>query len=440
MIEFIYWLTLNCVVLTPIYLIVRHVRNFAFLPVVLYGLSLWAFLVVGLPLESNNLGRGMNFNLSFYVVIITVTIPIYVFAFMGMSGKTFARRSVEINLQNQVHLRTAQIIYIVLWSIILLCVARYFVVVGRPPIFDASIFDIIGSAKELKAIRKAYTYTPEFRQYKFFFYSAPPLAALVGYCLYLNRGISFLTNFLSVATAMILTVSFLHKQGPIGIVVMMFLLKGLTTGYRLREGMAVFFMVIILLLGVFAFYLGDSVNVLELLTRAVKRIFGDYTFTLEFALDSFPSKFPFFYGATLPNPGDIFSTEQVDLSGFTTWHLHGNAHGAAPVPAVGEFYVNFGAIGVLLFVFAIFTWLSFLSYIFYHFRRNPFGISLWVFLSFKIINCNKQSFFSAANHKLLFFGLAFVGLYYIMVQFLKNVGVRFPVTKYRRDFIYKQLL
>ena len=90
MIEFTYWLTLNWVVMVPIYLIVRHVRNFAFLPVVLYGLSLWAFLVVGLPLESSSLGRGMNFSLSYYVVMIAAAAPLYAFALMGMDGKSFA--------------------------------------------------------------------------------------------------------------------------------------------------------------------------------------------------------------------------------------------------------------------------------------------------------------------------------------------------------------
>jgi len=209
-----YWLTLNCIVIIPIYLLIRHAWNIAFLPVVLYGLSLWAFLVVGLPLESENLGRGMNFSILYYLVIIAISLPLYGFAVLGMHRKIFPRTGLFIDISGAARSKAIVITFTLMWSVILCAVWLYSVKVGRPPIFDASIVELFGSAQDLKDIRKAYTYTAEFRFYKFFFYSAPPFAALVGYYLYLNKKIGLLTNLISIGAAMVLTVAFLHKQGP----------------------------------------------------------------------------------------------------------------------------------------------------------------------------------------------------------------------------------
>jgi len=64
------------------------------------------------------------------------------------------------------------------------------------------------------------------------------------------------------------------------------------------------------------------------------------------------------------------------------------------MPAAGEFYVNFGIIGIGLFVLLISFWLLFMVHLFYWIKGTVIGICMWIIVSLKAIACNMQSFFS----------------------------------------------
>lgn len=421
MVEILFWLTLNCFVIAPIYLLMRYIRNNAFLPVILYGLSLWIFLVAGLPLDSERLNRGMNYNMTYYWVIIAASMPLYGFVVLGMNRSLFPRCKPMLGLGDIARSNSAIKTFVVMWLVICCAVGMYIVRYGKPPIFNITIFELVGAAQELKDIRKASTYTEEFRTYKFFFYSAPPLAALVGYYLYQIKKISFLANALSVLLAMLLTVAFLHKQGPAYIVLELLLLHVLLKKpdwMRITKGIAI---AAGCLLSVFLFFYGLDRPIIEVVFLLLKRISGGYFFMLEFGLDNFPSPYVFFNGNTLPNPAGLFHFDQIDLSGFTMWHLNGRTIGNAPMPAAGEFYVNFGIIGIMLFLALLSSWLFFLVYIYYPLRRNIIGICMWVVLALKAIACNMQSLFSMVDIDIILFGIIFIMIDKILFKIGRSI-------------------
>ncbi len=421
MLEIIYWLTLNCAVLTPICLMMRYVRNAAFLPVLIYGVSLWVFLILGIPLQSNKFDRTIHCGLEYFLVILAVCVPLYAFAVLGMFRRVFPRVSIEIDLCNKARANAAMTTYIALWLMILCGVLAYIINVGKPPIFDMSIIDIIGDAQDLKDVRKAYTYNPEFRTYKVFFYSMPLLVVIVGDYLHLRGKIGSIGNIISILGSMILTIAFLHKQGPAYIIIELLLLRMLLKKIKARSFLIAISLVAASILGMFIFFYGldNRFSFADILMMLVRRVFSSYSFNLEFGLERFPSDFSFFYGTTLPNPADIFNFTQVDLSAFTMWYLYGNLLGNAPMPAAGEFYVNFGFTGVLIFVFLVFLWLSFLVYSFQFVRHNVFLLCAWIVLSLRVISCNQQSFFSATDFKMIALGIIFTGINYFILSFLQ---------------------
>ena len=203
----------------------------------------------------------------------------------------------------------------------------------------------------------------------------------------------------SLILIVVLSLQFMHKSYPLFLAVILLLVDIYFYGFSLRKLAFTIAIGTSFLMSMYYFYAGYF-N-LKIITSLMRRISVAYVRDLEFVLSKWPGTYDYFLGYTFPNPKGIFPYEPVNLSKFVMSEMFGRI-GNMPVPAIGGGYVNFGYIGMLIIAGLIALWILFLVGSFKILHRSAVGFTIWVMMSFNVINFARNEYFGGIDIKFIF--------------------------------------
>jgi oligosaccharide repeat unit polymerase len=187
------------------------------------------------------------------------------------------------------------------------------------------------------------------------FYGFPVLGA-VGSLLYWRARPSSTARrlflLLSLASAVLLSLAFLHKTPVVALLsalLLAYLLQRQRIAWRLL--LSTISIVVVVILALYFLYNPDHElqrYLTSLLPGIVRRIMGSYSESLAAVIDVVHRR-GFFGGTTLSHPGIHLPYQPVDLPGVLHEEIIGRP-GNAPVGVAGEGYANFGWPGAVLFL------------------------------------------------------------------------------------------
>jgi hypothetical protein len=161
----------------------------------------------------------------------------------------------------------------------------------------------------------------------------------------------------------------------------------------------------------------------RLFKNMVHRLNGAQNINLALILNYIPEHHGYFLGTTLPNPKGIFPFESISLPKFVyTIHPEFIPRTVANYtpPAIAEGYANFGYAGLILFQTMICLQIYFLQIVFCRTRKNPFWLSVYIWIAFEAINFSQGSMFQvyfSPKNILCFIGIFIIYQMAIIIKF-----------------------
>jgi oligosaccharide repeat unit polymerase len=391
----IIWIVLQFLIIIPFFLLIRRF-SISSLPSIIYGLGVWIYLIAGMPFYDHSFGNDEWFARYFFALLLAIA-PLWITLIISPK-KTLSYESQKLELRSA---KGGAIFFYLLWFIVLLIIFM-----SPKPILLSMLIDGNGNGESVSShglmeIRKEATYTVLFSNIKPFYYFFPSVLSLYGYLLFCRKELGIVANLLSILVALILSVQFLHKGPMVMLIAQLFLLHYLIKG---RLSVVRIIMVIAItslaILSAYFFYTG-YIN-MQLVGNILNRVSVVYVEILQYGLSYEYSDF--LWGVTFPNPMHLFPFEPVRLGGVVFDALYGGAGkiGNAPMPALGEGYVNFGWLGVIIIIGFISLWLIFLSFSYRFALKHPLYLSIWIYLAFSTNGFSRTSFFSILEPKILF--------------------------------------
>lgn len=401
MLELVYYLLLNLLVLMPLIYLLK-LRLIIDYPLIVYLLSIWLFLILGIPFSKDLVIYGsytsFSYSLNYFLVIVALCLPVYILLLVKKNYRKYAKN----NSFNFLFVKT---FFYIFWFISIIGCAIYVYKIGLPPLFKS--FSISGNSNLIYALRLEDTYNDNFRFFNMFFTFFPVVAGLLGHVLFLNKRISLVLYLMSFILVLILSFSFLHKSYMVMFIIyVVFLSILINMKYKKYLPLAFVVSLIFFILS-YVFYMSERLSDILIIIKFIgDRIYLPYLVTLDFSLENFPNKYDFFYGATFPNPKGIFNFEPIYLSNFMMNTIAGKEIGTLPVSSIGFLYVNFGFFGVILYILFLTTFFIFL-YKIYENEKNILVIIIWSLFTVNLYKLAVQDPFSILDYKLFLLLIVF---------------------------------
>lgn len=389
----------------------------AFLPFFVYGVSIWVFLIIGVLAYNERLGIYHPFTHEYFLVLIFAVFPLYFGGILACGSKS--GKSIPV-LESE---RCQTISYFVplgIALVIFLGVISYVSKSGLPPLWKIfySGQGLSGlSGNEIYFLRKEATYTEDFSDSSFFFFSLPFVLFICSYYLYLKKNMTFSVFSLVVFYVFVVGSAFMHKaalavffMSAIFVYIYLFGFKA-SRVFGISAGLVGF-----LFLGFFLYYQDEGVSYLfELI---IYRIVGSYSFNTQFALDLFSDPDEFLWGWSMIRPMGI-GGGGGNLPGLIMEKVYGIEDGNASLSTFGHWYANFGWLGVALCTFLVTVWLCFLAFSHKFFKTHLLTLVVWLYFSISVLDFTRMEFFAAIGLKDLFFAMLAVFVFY----FLRDISV-----------------
>ncbi len=300
-----------------------------------------------------------------YVIILCVQpfifyISNFVWPFNKISRTNFSPRQKKISLSH--HLINISLI----WFVSFLIAFVYIYTNGMPLGYDMQNW-LLGP-RELVLMRQEQTYGRGFWLIKEGFYNLPTLAVVYSFivwCFYRGKK-TFLVMVISILVAILFSFSFLFKAPLFLIFACIFLASSIKNGkFEMRYIVYICLGAVLIFSMFFLIYIpGRDMDFYSgfLLQEIFDRIVAAYTVSLANALLHSLDTGIYYFGATLINPLGILPFEPVALARISHESLFGII-GNAPVPFLGEGFVNFSWMGIFMFFFTAIFILNILSFI-----------------------------------------------------------------------------
>jgi len=351
-------------------------------------LSLWLFLVVGIPIAKDVSvlnGYSFSYSWSYFSVILFAMAPIYMIVFVKRNNPRF--RYPEI-----IDYRYGRSIFFISWVMVIIGCFLYFLSNGAPPLFKAA--SLIGDSSKIYDLRMASTYEGGYKYYSFIFVEAPIFLSVLGCCLYKLKLIGAFQCFVAFLFSLLLSALFLLKSEVAIIVASVFCVSVAFSEKKIRSISISIFSVLSALSATYFFYMGGTYGFFDILIKIFEGVVIPYIASLDYTVVNFPAKHDFFFGSTFPNPKGVFNFEPVYLSNFLMRNIAEVPIGTMPAPSIGFLFANFGYIGA-----AAFSSLMFINYLFlywiYQSSKSILIFVVWLVLSLNIFRFNMQDPFSA---------------------------------------------
>jgi hypothetical protein len=368
---------------------------------VLY-LSIFVFLVVGsmyVILDDEVL------SVRYYLCLLLLIFSLYFFISVIAKRKLVPRiqwERVRISRSNVI------LVTISLWVISLSLVGLYLRNHGMPLLFN--IRQIYGGG--LIAMRQQMTYIEGFHWYRLGFYEIPPFIALYLFIVSRhNKHLVYTVLFwISLFMAFALSISFMHKS------VLVITLVKIGFAYLIihrdiKRPVLIFLLSVLLLYGLYYAYVPSrapefyAYNLTKTISR---RVFGSYTISLARVFDTFPSKYSYLYGRTFPNPGGVLPYTPVNLPQlmYALFIPHKEIVGNMSISAMGTSYANFGFLGIVFTILAVFVISYLFHFVFHKLGRNALYMALYISIAFNMIDFSRRNIVSLISPmRLIFYSL-----------------------------------
>lgn len=405
------FISLSLVVLTPCFYVFFRSGK-AYLPFIVYGVSIWVFLVAGVLAYNSRLGLYHPANLSYWGVIILASVPVYLA--MLIPKALSATQKFETGEPNGNY--SVKLLFVIA-AIIASGVAIYCLQSGLPPlwkmILSGSMSDLSGAL--MYDIRNEATGADSFGNAKTIFLVMPSFLFLLSFYYFVNKKISIYLFSLILFVCVLLSSAFLHKKGLALYVPMMILVYVYVKGFSIRKtfyGMAL--LTASLILGFIFFYQGMTID--QVLDLLIFRVFGSYSFNTMFALNLFPEPQEYLWGKTMIT---FVGGGGENLPGLIMYQVYG-VLGNASLSTFGHWYANFGWVGVVFVTSLITLWLFFLSYMHRYAKRVPFYSAIWLYFSVSSMDFATTEFFSAIGLKDGFITVSAILVYMFLLNFKRS--------------------
>lgn len=378
-------------IVIPLFLLCRRF-SISSLPSVIYGLGVWIYLIIGLPFYDSPSGNEVWMTRYFFALISAVA-PLWI-ALIILPKRNISTDTIELALYSA---KDSVNLFYFLWLFLLLLVF----ISPKPILFNMFVegtSDSIGRSKSLIEIRKAGTSESSFSDVKILYYFFPMILALYGHLLFRRKELGIILNSLSILVALTLSIQFLHKSPMVMLIAKLFLIHYLMKGFSIVRLLGLIAIGSLAILGAYFFYTG-YLN-LQLLGNILNRISVVYIETLNYGLSL--ESVNFFWGTTFPNPMHIFPYDPIQLGRIVFDAVYGaGRNGNAPTAALGEGYINFGWVGVVVISACISLWLAILTLSCRIALKHPLGFAIWVYLAFSVNGFSRTSFFSVLDPKIV---------------------------------------
>jgi len=252
-----------------------------------------------------------------------------------------------------------------------------------------------------------------------------PLLVIFSFGMYLTyRKRKWLLIFFVTLSLALFYAAYSGAKAPVAIIVfLLFLYYYIYKGVNIRKKFILIFIFFVfayplLVIAMLSYGTGRSIG--SMILAIGNRLFYDPALTQYYYFEIFPSKVDFLYGRSIPKLAWILGMEPFDINKAVAHHVYGPSLKVESIAMsggfIGNFYADFGFIGILLGTFLIGLLLQLIQIYILRSQKTVVNLSAFVFMVYVSLFINLTTFTSV----LLSRGLILALLFLIIVRGLKN--------------------